>query len=237
MATKKQIAKDQFKAQQKAWFAEYVLPDTPPKRKSRLEGLLVEQSFPFVVVQARKFVKRSFVELDQEDLEQAGMIGLLKGVRGFKPELGWAFSTYAAWWVFREMQSLAIKTQNVNIPKGCGLKEKHFREMEAYFTRYGVDCEDSDLGLPAGAIDAWRQSPMFFSLDEGSEGREKPDPDLSAEEVLIREQLLNLAKSTTLDLDPEERVNLEKYLAGRKHNAAMAEETLEYLREVLEDEY
>ena len=43
------------------------------------------------------------------DLSQAGMVGLCEAALRFNPELGFAFSTYALYWVRREVSALRKK--------------------------------------------------------------------------------------------------------------------------------
>ncbi len=234
MPTKKQLDKEAFKAEQAKLFAEYWDPQTSPRRKSQVEGLLVMQNMPFAENQARKFVKRSTVPLDLEDLNQAGAIGLLKGIRGFDGSKGFAFTTYAAWWVFREMQALALKTQHVHLPKGCGLKEKDFRAMEAFRAITGDDATDEDLGLPDGTIEAWRQSPMFFPLHDSLKGAgEKPSAEPSVEETLISFEEVGGLCAALETLDLKERTNLEKHIDGKKCDREMALFSLEKLRALM----
>lgn len=46
-----------------------------------------------------KWKHRKPAWLDEEDLYQAGFFGLDRACRGFRPELGWKFSTYAWRWI------------------------------------------------------------------------------------------------------------------------------------------
>ncbi len=44
----------------------------------------------------------------REDLLQEGRIGLLSAIDGFKPELGFQFSTYATWWVKQSINNYLL---------------------------------------------------------------------------------------------------------------------------------
>jgi RNA polymerase sigma factor (sigma-70 family) len=44
----------------------------------------------------------------REDLLQEGRIGLLSAIDGFKPELGFQFSTYATWWIKQSINNYLL---------------------------------------------------------------------------------------------------------------------------------
>ena len=47
----------------------------------------------------------------REDLLQEGIIGLLSAIDGFKPELGFKFSTYATWWVRQAINNYLLNVE------------------------------------------------------------------------------------------------------------------------------
>jgi RNA polymerase primary sigma factor len=53
----------------------------------------------------------------REDLLQEGIIGLLSAIDGYKPELGFRFSTYASWWI-RQAVNAYLQTMSpvIHIP-------------------------------------------------------------------------------------------------------------------------
>lgn len=63
-----------------------------------------------VVSTARLFVG---YQLPQEDLIQAGVMGLLKAVRGFDPDRGLRLTTYAIRWIKSEMHDFVLKNWRV----------------------------------------------------------------------------------------------------------------------------
>ncbi len=149
-------------------FAAYkALPDG--RKKSLLEGQLVESNMGFVRSQARKFMSRSAVKLERDDLDQAGAIGLVRALRNYDPQRS-RFSTYAGWFILREMQNYAAQAAPVrrgSKNNGNGIMPfKKWREILKYrATNGGEDPTDSFLELPEGTMMEWRQSPVFFSLD------------------------------------------------------------------------
>jgi RNA polymerase sigma factor (sigma-70 family) len=190
-------------------FARYQA-ETDPRIKQRLEGELLVENMPFVKMQAAKYLKRSTIKSDIEDLVQAGALGLLRTIRKFDPTKA-AFTTYAGWWILRELQTVTAKEQPVNRPKGAGMSYLHHRQYEALEAQ-GQTPEDKDLGLSPGTIDAWLQSPAFFPLDD-----ERKDGYAFANQIQDPESLLAKEEANHVigTLTEKERRMLEKhYLEG-----------------------
>lgn len=204
------------------------------RRKRALESQIVAFNLPFVKKKVRTFQSKSHVHLEMEDLIQAGMIGLLTAIR--KDQGKSAFTTYANWWIFHEMGSLAAKTQPVHRPKGAGLPYKHFRLMEAIRAITGEDATDADLGLPDGFIDQWRQSPVFFPLDD-AEDDSRSNQDKRASDTESAEDLLMTAEGELMltealeGLPENEQKNLDLiFVKGKKGDEPLATKSIQYLR-------
>jgi len=87
---------------------------------------LIKRNTPLVSYIVTKFYAndRSFLFL-KEDLMQEGLIGLMSAIEGFKPELGFRFSTYATWWIRQSVNSFLLNVEpmihvpsHVRIAKG-----------------------------------------------------------------------------------------------------------------------
>lgn len=99
--------------------------------------LLVTSNLRLVASIALRYAKRSTHYMD---LMQDGVIGLIKGINKFNPETGYRLSTYASWWIKREIiESLKEKVNMIKIPNYIFLKykkiEKSIKKMEAELGR------------------------------------------------------------------------------------------------------
>lgn len=69
-------------------------------RRAREE--LIEKLLPLVAAAARRYRTDG---LDQTDLIQEGIVGLLRALERFDPERGVPFSAFAGWWIRQSLQS------------------------------------------------------------------------------------------------------------------------------------
>jgi RNA polymerase nonessential primary-like sigma factor len=78
---------------------------------------LIECNLRLVVKFAKQFARRDIGTLNLLDLVEEGNIGLIKAAKKFDPQLGYRFSTYAAFWIKDSIQ-MAIMNQrdNVRVP-------------------------------------------------------------------------------------------------------------------------
>jgi RNA polymerase sigma-B factor len=74
---------------------------------------LVERLLPLVASLARRFEGRT----SRDDLEQAGVVGLLSAVPGYDPDRGTAFSTYATPFVVGEMLAVLRAAAPVHVSR------------------------------------------------------------------------------------------------------------------------
>lgn len=76
---------------------------------------LVAHNLKLVVSIARKASSRS---IDFEDLIQAGNAGLVTAVQRFDWTLGFAFSTYASWWIKKAISLEVANDRTIRLPAG-----------------------------------------------------------------------------------------------------------------------
>lgn len=79
------------------------------KSDLKLRNNLAERNAKLVTFVINKFYskKQKHKEL-RSDLLQEGHLGLFDAIDGFKPELGFKFSTYATWWIRQSVNSFLL---------------------------------------------------------------------------------------------------------------------------------
>lgn len=79
---------------------------------TKLRNILLLKNQALVVYIVNKYYssKKEHKE-KREDLLQEGIIGLLSAIDGFKPELGFKFSTYATWWVRQAINNYLLNVE------------------------------------------------------------------------------------------------------------------------------
>jgi len=85
-----------------------------------------------------------------EDLIQQANLGLLKAADRFEPDMGFRFSTYAAWWVRAEIQDYAYADWSlIRLPGASSLRRVFFglRKAETQLAAEGTSSEDMDAAL------------------------------------------------------------------------------------------
>jgi RNA polymerase primary sigma factor len=89
-------------------FVQYANDQSNTKLRNVL--LLKNQALVVYIVNKYYSSKKEHKE-KREDLLQEGIIGLLSAIDGFKPELGFKFSTYATWWVRQAINNYLLNIE------------------------------------------------------------------------------------------------------------------------------
>lgn len=76
---------------------------------------MILSNIRLVVSTARRYGDRNGMQFS--DLVQEGVVGLMRAVRGFDPDRGWRFSTYATWWIRQAIgRAIANRDSLVRVP-------------------------------------------------------------------------------------------------------------------------
>ncbi len=110
---------------------------------------LVDMFMPLLASVARRY--RGTPTLDRDELLQAGVVGLLRGLERYDPALGTPFWGYASWWVRQAMQHLVSEVARPVVLSDrasrqlARLKQAHSDHVQAH------RCEPTSAQLAAGS--------------------------------------------------------------------------------------
>lgn len=105
------------------------------KSKSlKIRNELIKRNTPLVSFIITKFYgnDKSLIPI-KEDLMQEGLIGLMSAIEGYKPELGFRFSTYSTWWIRQAVNNFILNIEpTIHIPSHVRIaKTKLHRKLSA----------------------------------------------------------------------------------------------------------
>lgn len=100
--------------------------------------------------------------LTKEEALQCGSFGLLRAIEGFDLSRGFAFSTFAEFWVRQACQRGAVTTGHTQPANYL----KHMRADERHFARTGERASAEDLGITDAALTELHTKRLFVALDD-----------------------------------------------------------------------
>jgi len=140
--------------------------------------IMIEANLRLIFFATRKwFSKGKERDLSFEDLFQEGVIGLSKAVEGFDYRRNNKFSTYAFWWIEREIRRKVEDYLPIRIPRGR--QEKIRRELKSLEEQQKVFATEGKTGPRRAAeaeIDSLTGSlyPSAMSLDGSGKSLSSP---------------------------------------------------------------
>lgn len=161
----------------------------------------------------------------KEDMMQEGIIGLLSAIEGYKPELGYRFSTYATWWIRQAINNYLLNVEPIiHVPSHVRTAnnkiQKKLREENIVLQDYidGADAkekeEDGCSAKMLQSITMANRSRNVSSMDEQLKGA-SGDGNNTLKDMLVSDEnietkygnveLINLVKNALKNLSDKER--------------------------------
>lgn len=192
------------------------------KRDPKIRNELIKRNTPLVSYIITKFYAndRSFLSL-KEDLMQEGLIGLMSAIEGFKPELGFRFSTYSTWWIRQSVNSFLLNVEPmIHVPSHVRIaKGKLAKKLVAENKTLGgvlADYKSSDFSeRMMQSITRASQTKNIVSFDEPSKHGEPTlaetipdDREINTEMLFGGASVSSLVKNALDKLSERERLVL-----------------------------
>mmetsp|Transcript_29221 Transcript_29221/g.62137 ORF Transcript_29221/g.62137 Transcript_29221/m.62137 type:complete len:710 (-) Transcript_29221:113-2242(-) len=156
------------------------------RRSQRAKAALIEANLRLVITVARQATKKSPLltshspgSVQFQDACQQGIIGLTRATEKFDPELGFRFSTYAIWWIQKEVaKNVNEQSRSVRVPQSAIKKINEIRIQErllmSELNRKPNDDEIAErVGMSLQKLQFYRQSANgVSSLDKKIDARQ-----------------------------------------------------------------
>jgi len=147
-------------------FAKYKAAHTAGdvKKADYYRNLIIVDNMKLVYRMSNRYFRSSSLPCGQEDLEQAGMIGMAKCLPTFDPSKG-RFSTYAVHYIRQEILLAVEGHMLLKRPSGASVPYKVWRAQEAFYAKHGREAEAADLGVTEKQMAGWKGKLVFLSLE------------------------------------------------------------------------
>ena len=200
------------------------------KSDLRLRNDLAQRNAKLVTFVINKFYskKQKHKEL-RTDLLQEGHLGLFDAIDGFKPELGFKFSTYATWWIRQSVNSFLLDDEPIlHIPSHIRTaRNKIFnltKEKNISVKDINKDLLD-EIGMTekmfesvtiANKTKSWQpqslEEPLSSSIDNKTLKDIIPCNKLELSSLIDNKKVIGIARKIFLSLDEREKcVLMERY--------------------------
>lgn len=159
----------------------------------------------------------------KEDMIQEGIIGLLSAIEGYKPELGYRFSTYSTWWIRQAINNYLLNVEPmIHVPSHIrtanNKMQRKLREenmiLQDYINNADSREEDGCTEKMLHSITMANRSRNICSIDETVRGSNE-DSNVTMKDLLVSDEnieinyenceLVNLVKNALSGLSDKER--------------------------------
>jgi len=186
----------------------------------RAREALILSNIRLVFSCAKPFMTTS--PIPPADLVQEGLVGLMRAVEKYNPELGYRFSTYASWWINQSIRrALSDQGHLIRVPESVNRKINHLkrkiRRLAVHLGRSPTSPELAhELGCDIGEVNFLLQIKKDAqSLDDGLDGVDEPymhGPRRgrleSPTKIVEREELKQLVEQVVSSLDSRTKLVL-----------------------------
>ncbi len=200
--------------------------DYASTKSLKTRNQIVKQNQALVTYIINKYYNnKKEYNLLKEDMMQEGIIGLLSAIEGYKPELGYRFSTYATWWIRQAINNYLLNVEPIiHVPSHVRTAnnkiQKKLREenivLQDYINNAGPKEKEED-GCSAKmlqSITMANRSKNVCSMDEqlksgnGEGNNTLKDQLVSDENIETRygnSEMVHLVKNALMNLSEKER--------------------------------
>lgn len=150
------------------------VPPIVKLKGERARERMVTSNLRLVVTLANKYRAVPGSGFSCEDLFQEGCIGLMTAIGKYDPKRGYAFSTYAHWWIRQSMtRYLTNFSRTIRLPQGVSQLQRRIASMKEADASAGVRRDEDpdriagELGVAPSAVSTAMNAHAIqpFSLD------------------------------------------------------------------------